>query len=218
MKTALIIGATGLTGMALTTQLLNDSRFEKVRIFVRRTTGIIHPKLVEHVVDFDRPDEWKKNLNGDVLYSVMGTTLRKAGSKEAQYRVDYIYQYNTARYAAANGVPMYVLVSAGGANSESPIYYSRIKGELEREIRKLPFETIHIIRPGMLTGNRAEKRTGEKIGIGIMNVLGSLPGLSVLKPIDVATVAHAMINATFRRVAGIHIYSVGEVFKLAGVA
>lgn len=217
MKTAIVIGATGLTGGELTTRLLNDSRFEKVKIFVRRSTGILHPKLEEYVVNFDEPDGWKKQLTGDVLYSAMGTTLRVAGSKEAQYKVDYTYQYASAKYAANNGVKTYILISSGGASPDSPIFYTKMKGELEREIKKLPFETIHIIKPGMLAGNRHTKRTGEAIGISIMSLVGAIPGLGALKPIDAGTVAHAMINATFRRVAGIHVYNMGEVFKLAKV-
>jgi len=90
-----------------------------------------------------------------------------------------------------------------------------MKGELERDIKKLPFETIHIIRPGMLAGDRKEKRTGEKLMQPLMNFIGSIPGLGSLKPIQGRAVAQAMINATFRHVVGIHTYSMGEVFKLA---
>ncbi len=166
MRKAIVIGATGLVGGQLMELLLNDSRFESVKIFVRRTANITHPKLTEHIVDFDAPDTWKKLVTGDVLYSAMGTTLRVAGSKEAQYKIDYTYQYNVARTAAANEVKEYVLISSAGAAIDSKIFYSRMKGELERDIKRLPFETIHIIRPGLLAGERVQVRTGEKIGIG----------------------------------------------------
>jgi uncharacterized protein YbjT (DUF2867 family) len=215
MKTAIVIGATGLVGTALVEALLKDSRFEKVKIFVRRATNMVSDKLEHHIVNFDKPDQWKKLVTGDVLYSAMGTTLRVAGSKEAQYTIDYTYQYEVAKMAAANGVEQYVLVSAAGSSPDSKIFYSRIKGELERDIMKLPFETIHIIRPGMLAGHRAEARTGEGIGIGVMTVLSKIPGLGSLKPIQGTEVARAMINATFRQVTGIHSYSLGKVIKLA---
>ena len=97
MKTALLIGATGLVGGALLDLLLNDNRFEKVKVFVRRSTGESHPKLEEYQVDFDTLLTWKEFLKGDVLFSALGTTLKKAGSKEAQYKIDYTYQYELAK-------------------------------------------------------------------------------------------------------------------------
>src|SRR6185437_13645082 len=162
----------------------NDTRFEKVKIFVRKGMNMQDNKLEEHIVNFDEINNWRKQVTGDVLYSAMGTTLRKAGSKEAQYKTDYTYQYQVAKTAAANNVREYVLVSAAGANPDSAIFYSKMKGALERDIQKLPFETIHIIRPGMLAGERQEVPTAEKIGIGVMNVISSIPGLGKLKPIQ----------------------------------
>lgn len=217
MKVAIVIGATGLVGSRLVKLLLKDSRFEKVKIFVRRSMGVQHNKLEEHIVDFDTPDKWKKLVTGDVLYSAMGTTLKQAGSKDAQYKIDYTYQYQAAKIAAANNVKECVLISAAGANPQSKIFYSKMKGELEQAVRKLPFETIHIIKPGMLSGERSDVRTGEKLGISIMSVLGLIPGLGSLKPIDGGQVATAMINATFRPVVGIHVYPMGQVFKLAKI-
>jgi uncharacterized protein YbjT (DUF2867 family) len=215
MRTALVIGATGLVGGELVQLLLKDTRIERVKIFVRRSSGSVHPKLDEFIVNFDEPDAWKKYLTGDVLYSAMGTTLKAAGSKQAQYRIDHTYQYQTAKAAADNGVKGYVLISAAGADTRSHIFYSRMKGELERDVKKLPFDTIHILRPGMLAGHRPEARTGEQLGITIMSVIGHLPGLSMLKPIQGRDVARAMINASFRHVVGIHTYNMGQVFKLA---
>ena len=116
MKTAIVIGATGLVGSALTSQLLEHPEFSGVKVFVRRSTHLSHQKLREHIVDFDKIDDWKHLLQGDVLFSAMGTTLNKAGSKAAQYRIDYTYQYNVAAAAASNGVPAYVLISSAGAS------------------------------------------------------------------------------------------------------
>ncbi len=215
MKTAIVIGATGYVGSRLVELLLRDSRFEKVIVLVRRSSGITNAKLEEHVVDFDQPDTWKKLMTGDVLYSAMGTTLKAAGGKDAQYKIDYTYQYQVAKAAAAHNVPVYVLVSAAGADPASKIFYSRMKGELERDVKKLPFDTIHIIRPGMLGSGRKEVRGGEQIGIGVMKVISMIPGLGGLKPIDGKEVAQAMINATFRQLQGVHSYTMGGVFKLA---
>lgn len=215
MRTAIVIGATGLVGMQLVKLLLRDTRFENVKIFVRRSSGVVHGKLEEHVVDFDDIDSWKKQLTGDVLYSALGSTLRKAGSKEEQYKIDYTYQYKIAKIAANNDVKEYVLISAAGSHPDARVFYSRMKGELERDIQKLPFETIHIIRPGILTGIRPDARAAERIGAGVMRLLSVIPGLQGWKPIKGEEVAQAMINATFRHVVGIHTYSTDQVFKLA---
>lgn len=216
-KTAIIIGATGLVGRQLTELLLKDTRFETIKVLVRRSAGITNDKLEEHIVDFDDVDTWKKLITGDVLYSALGTTLRAAGSKDAQYKIDYTFQYQVAKVAANNGVKEYVLVSAANSHPDSKIFYSRMKGELERDVQKLPFETIHIIRPGMLAGHRDKVRTGEIVAGALANVFSHIPGLSRLKPIQGHDVAKAMINATFRRVNGIHTYTMDEVFALANL-
>ena len=215
MKTAIVIGATGYVGSRLVELLLRDSRFDKVKTLVRKSGGTANSKLEEHVVDFDNPDTWKKHMTGDVLYSAMGTTLKAAGGKAAQYKIDYTYQHEVAKVAAAHNVPVYILVSAAGADPGSKIFYSRMKGELERDVKKLPFDTIHIVRPGMLGSGRKEVRGGEQLGIGVMKAIALIPGLGSLKPIDGKEVAQAMINATFKQGQGIRSYTMGGVFKLA---
>lgn len=215
MKTALVIGATGLVGSHLLRQLLADDRFEKVKIFTRRSTGIQNPKLEEYIIDFDQPEQWQHLLTGNVLFSALGTTLKKAGSKPAQYKIDYTYQYNMAKAAAANGVADYVLVSSAGASVDSKIFYSRMKGELERDVMQLPFKHIHIIQPGILVGQRKEKRAGEKIGIALLSVLYHIPGLTAYKPIPAETVAKAMINASFDESKSLQVHTLQGVFDLA---
>jgi len=215
MKTAIVIGATGLVGSHLVNQLLDDPRFENVKIFTRRSTGKQHPKLKEFLIDFDKPNQWQHLVTGDVLFSALGTTLKKAGGKAAQYKIDYTYQYNFANAAAMNGVATYVLVSSAGASPNSTIFYSRMKGELERDIAKLNFKHIHIIQPGILDGPRSEKRAGEKIGVAVLSVLHKIPALSAYKPIHAAIVAKAMINACFNEKKLLQTYTLKGVFDLA---
>jgi uncharacterized protein YbjT (DUF2867 family) len=215
MKKALVIGATGLVGFELTKQLLNDERFSDVSIFVRRQTGLVHPGLKEHVIDFDRPEDWKELIRGDVLFSALGTTLRKAGGKEAQYRVDYGYQYAFAQLAASQGVPACVLVSSAGADPAARAFYFRMKGELERDVADLPFGQLSVLRPGPLTGSRPEKRMGEAVGLFVVRMLNKLGLLRHFRPIAGETVARAMRNALFLQEVRTKIYGPAQLHDLA---
>ncbi|RAK70193.1 NAD(P)H-binding protein [Hymenobacter edaphi] len=216
-KTALVIGATGLVGEYLLRQLLTDARFERVKVFTRRPTGYHNPaKLEEHIVDFDKPSEWQELLQGDVLFSALGTTLKQAGSKEAQYRVDHTYQLQTAEHAARNGTDTYVLVSAAGADKDSAIFYNRMKGELERDVQTLAFARTRILQPGVLAGPRENSRGLEKLAIGAAALLGQLPLLRRYRPVHGRTVARAMINASFDEEVGVQVDTLADVFKRAG--
>ena len=214
-KTALVIGGTGLVGSELIKILLADDRFATVKLFGRRTTGLHHPKLQEHVINFDEPGDWQHLVAGDVAFSALGTTLKTAGSKKAQYKVDYTYQYEFAKAAAKNDVAVYVLVSSAMANEHSRLFYTRIKGELERDIKQLPFQSIHIMQPGMLVGARPESRTGEQVGIKIIRFLNSIGIAKKQKPIDAAKVAQAMVNVSFKTSRQINVFSLLDVFAAA---
>ena len=216
MKTAIIIGATGLVGNQLTKNLLNDNRYKTVKIFIRKSSGITHPKLEEHVVDFEKLEQWKNNITGDELYSAMGTTIKKAGSKEAQYKIDFTYQYECAKAASENGVGKYLLVSSAGANSKSGNFYLRIKGELDEKVSELPFKQINIFRPSFLAGERKESRRGEAIGISAVNFLAKIiPPLRKYRPIEAAKVAEAMIKtANTENKNKISIYELGQIFQI----
>lgn len=213
MKKAIIIGATGMVGTQLIQLLIENEEYSEIVSLVRRPGGVKSPKLVEHVINFDMPETWSKYMSGDVLFSTLGTTIAQAKSRDAQYRVDFKYQYSVAEIAANNNVPHYVLVSSAGANSNSKVFYSRIKGELEDAVRKLPFEYTHILRPSILAGNRIQNRTGEKAGIQIMNALNKVGLFKRYRPIDANIVARAMIQAAERKQSAT--FTLDEVFKLA---
>ena len=215
-KTANVIGATGLVGRELVSQLLQHPGVETVRIFVRRKLNWVNPKLEQHQVDFDREETWKPFLKGDVLFSTMGTTLKTAGSKENQYRVDYTYQYRFAEEASKNGIPAYVLVSSAGADPRSMIFYSRMKGELDEAVLKLPFRKTVILRPSLLVGQREKRRWAEVISFKIMDPLTRL-FLKKYRPIRSATVAKAMIRAGVEEIpVNQPIVTLHEIFRLAG--
>ena len=191
---ALVIGATGATGQKLVTRLLEDTAFSKVTVFVRRTPNLNHKKLIVNEIEFSRLEAYTDVIKGDVLFSCLGTTLKKAGSKDKQYLVDYTYQLEFAKVASKNKVSQYALVSSIGANKNSFFFYPKIKGELEEAVKKLPFKTIHIFQPPTLIRQKELMRTGEKIAIKIFKVLNSIGILKSQRPLPVSTLAELMIN------------------------
>ena len=191
---AIVIGATGATGKELVVRLLEDSDFNSVSIFVRKKPTIIHKKLKTYKIDFSKIGNFSELIKGDVLFSCLGTTLKTAGSKLKQYKVDYTYQYEFAKYASENGVSLYSLVSSTGANSKSFFFYPKIKGQLEDSVKKLPFKTIHIFQPPILIRQAELIRRGEKFAIKIFSSLNNLGILKSHKPIPVSTLANRMVD------------------------
>jgi len=195
LKTAVVIGATGLVGKFLTQNLLVDERYSSVKVFARRSLGITNPKLREHIVDFEKLYDWKNEITGDELYSALGTTIKKAGSKEAQYKIDFTYQFESAKAAFQQGVAKYLLVSSAGANENSGNFYLKMKGELDKKTSSLGFRNILIFRPSILAGERAETRRGERFGIAVAKLISSIiPPLKKYQPIKAETVAKFMIQ------------------------
>lgn len=208
-----MIGASGLVGQQLLTQLLIHPEFEKVRSFVRRTSGITHPKLEEIVIDFDQPETWKHLVKGDVLFSSLGTTIKTAKTKEKQYRVDFTYQYEFAKAAASNGVGAYVLVSSIGADSKSSIFYSRIKGELEDAVALLSFQKLVIFQPSILDGDRKEKRSGEKVGLVVCRFVSKFM-FKDYRPTPVNMLAEKMIRVSVDSTPGVRLVKGTEIFSI----
>lgn len=198
---ALVIGATGAVGKDLVEQLLADGVFGRVDVFVRREVEASSAKLVQHVVVFDHPEVWSGLLTGDVLFSCLGTTIRAAGSQQAQWKVDYTYQYEAAKAARANGVPKYILVSALGASSGSKIFYSRMKGALEDAVKELGFPGCFILQPPSLI-RKGSDRFGEKAGVIVLKGLNGIGLMRSWKPIPTEEVAAAMVRASKRDLSG----------------
>ena len=144
---------------------------EQIAIFVRRDPGINNEKVTTHIVDFDQSDKWRLSVQGDVVFSCMGTTRKAAGSKENQYKIDYTYQYNFAKIAAEQGVPSFVLVSAAMANANSHFFYTKMKGELERSYQTSFLSNISpSFRPPTLI-RKNTTRSAEKLSVSITAIL-----------------------------------------------
>ena len=210
MKT-LIIGATGTTGKDLVTQLLADDTYSQVHCFVRKPLTLTHPKLHTHVVDFETPEAWADLLRGDVAFSCLGTTLAAAGSKEAQWRVDYDYQYNFAEHCRNNGVPTFVLISAAGAKAQSKLFYNRMKGQLEDAVKKLEFPRLLIFQPSVLIRSNSD-RSGENFTVKAFKFLNKLGILKRYRPMPTSVLAEKMRKEVAIAPKGVHTFTLDEIF------
>jgi uncharacterized protein YbjT (DUF2867 family) len=193
MKTAIVIGATGLIGKQLTGLLFESPHYSQVIALVRKPLNWKHAKLKEVLFDFDAPDA--AIIQGDDVFCCLGTTARAAGSEQAQYKVDYQYPLEIGKIAAQNGAKRFILVSSLGADAKSSNFYLRTKGVLEQDLAALPFEQMIAVRPSILLGSRDEFRLGEKIGIGLVTLFDSfmVGSLKKYRGINARQVARAMI-------------------------
>lgn len=213
---AIIAGATGLIGNSLLHQLLDDPGYTKVTVVVRKEIPMQHTKLEQLVVDFDRLDNHEDHIKGDVVFCALGTTKSKTPDQEQYRKIDYQYPLDIAFIAQQNGASQYHLVSALGASEKSSIFYSRLKGEVERDLKSIPFKTIHIYRPSLLDGERKEHRSAEGIMIGLMRVLNPLliGSLKKYRSIKIEKVASAMLKQSLKPLNGIFIYDSDEIEQL----
>lgn len=216
-RTAIVIGATGLVGKALTLRLLDDNLYERVKVVGRRSLGLTHPRLEEHLVDMDRLREHPELLHADDLYCCIGSTMKKSGSKAAFRQVDFDIPVNAA-LAGAGFVQRYYLVSSIGASARSGNFYLHTKGETEEAVLGSGIPTVHILRPSMLLGPRQEKRTGESIGKVLIRLIGPLlfGTLKKYRGIAADTVAHAMVQLAHDPRTGHFIHESDEIEALAG--
>jgi uncharacterized protein YbjT (DUF2867 family) len=194
-KTALLLGGTGLIGRHCLDYLLNDDHYRKVLMLVRRPVPVSHPKLVQQQVDFSQLANCLNDTQIDDVYCCLGTTIKKAGSRKAFYEVDFTYPVEMAKLSIANGAKQFLLVSALGANPNSPVFYNRVKGEVEQELGLCGFKGLYIFRPSLLLGKRSERRLAEEYGQKLFRA-GSFAFKGPLKkyrPIKGKAVAFAML-------------------------
>jgi len=213
---AIIAGATGLIGNSLLHQLLDHPDYTKVTAIVRNEIPLQHPKLEQLVVDFDRLENHEEHIKGDVVFCALGTTKSKTPDQEQYRKIDYQYPLDIAFIAQQNGATQYHLVSALGANEKSAIFYSKLKGEVERDLKSVPFKAVHIYRPSLLDGERKEHRSAEGIMIGLMRILNPLliGGLKKYRSIKIEKVASAMLKQSLKPLDGIFTYDSDEIERL----
>jgi uncharacterized protein YbjT (DUF2867 family) len=211
---ALVVGATGLVGSILVDTLLADAHWSRVTALARRPVERRDPKFHSLVVDFAHLDgsAWPEV---DDAFCCLGTTIRAAGSPDAFRRVDHDYPLAVAQSALARGARQFLFVSAIGADPRARVFYSRVKGELERDVALLPFRAVIALRPALLAGERTAHRRGERLALALMTPLrGVMP--RNYRPVAAAAVARAMVAFAKRDLHGVHVIPSGDLLPFAG--
>jgi uncharacterized protein YbjT (DUF2867 family) len=208
-RIALVLGASGLVGQEITHLLLNSDYYDSVTILVREPLQWNHEKLQQKQVDFSNLEAYKELFAVDDVFSCLGTTIKKAKTKENFKKVDYEYTLRAARLAEQQHVKNFLVISSMGASSKSLFFYSRVKGEMEEEVQKLAIDGIHIFRPSLLIGDRQEFRFGEKVAEKISGIVPFIfkGALEKYKPIPAKEVAKGMYITALRNEFGMHIYN-----------
>ena len=191
-KKAALIGATGATGQHLLVNLCDSGVYDCVQAFGRKRVYPQSHLVEEHLIDFDRPETWSSLIQADDIFLCLGTTLRIAGSKAAQYKVDFDYQYAFARYARESGAKRVFVISSPGASPGANGFYLRMKGELDEAVKTLGFETTVLIKPSLIRARREDKRIGERLGDRLLTPLCRLPVLRRYRPINATELALAI--------------------------
>lgn len=211
MKTAIVIGSTGLVGSHLTTLLMASKQYSSIILLNRRVSGISHPKVVEKIIDFEKPD--LTGIFGEDVFCAIGTTIKKAGSQAAQFKIDCEYPTAIAALLKQQGAKQFMLVSSLGANAGSANFYLRTKGTLEKNIFALQYACSIIVRPSFILGERKEFRMGEKIGIVLMKLLKPLMvgNLKKYRGVQAADIAAKMISAANQSLSGEVIFESNQI-------
>lgn len=169
-KTALILGATGLTGKLLLNRLLADEAYECVKVFSRRDLGLKHPKLEVFIGDLLKLEQFESDFKGDEVFCCIGTTASKTKDRDKYKQIDFGIPVSAAKLCKRNGIKNFLVVSALGANAESQIFYNRTKGEMEQAVLMQHIPNTYILRPSLIKGFREEQRIGEAIGAIVMSI------------------------------------------------
>lgn len=200
----MLVGATGLVGGQVLQQLLDDARCDAVVAPTRRPLAVADPVLLNPVVDFAAlpvdADWWAV----DAVVCALGSTIKQAGSREMFARIDHDYPLQVATLAQAHGAQAFVLNSAMGANTQSRIFYNQVKGRLEQDLRGLGYPSLTLVRPGLIGGERAERRTGEHLAGVVLGALGPvLPRAWRINP--AGNIVAAMLEAALEPRPGVQV-------------
>jgi uncharacterized protein YbjT (DUF2867 family) len=216
-KTALVLGASGLVGNELVKVLIQQDKYEKIHLLVRKPIEVKHSNCEQHVLDFDQLHNYSELFHVTDVFCCLGTTIKKAKTKAAFRKVDYEYPFEAAKLASISGVEKFLIITAMGSNSKSMIFYNQVKGQVEESLAKLNLPSVHIFRPSLLLGKRAEFRFGEKMAeksSALLNAVMVGP-LRPYKAIEARNVATAMAAVAGTSKMGVNIYPSQEIERIA---
>ncbi|KGD65930.1 hypothetical protein Y5S_01154 [Alcanivorax nanhaiticus] len=195
-RKALLLGATGLVGGECLAQLLDNDAYDSVTVLSRRESSLSHPKLDWQVVDLDQMEACQQQFQVDDVFCCLGSTMKKAGSRQAFRHVDHDLVVLAGQMAKRAGVQRFLVVSAINANARSPFFYSRVKGQMERALERLQLPLLVLVQPSLLRGNREDKRTAEDWGNLLNRVIEPLTRWTDAHwlPVDGSKVAEGMVG------------------------
>lgn len=216
MKTAIILGATGLTGGELLHKLLRDDRYENIKLFSRSPIGVKNDKIEEHLGDLLQLEDYADSFKADEVYCCIGTTQSKTPDEETYHKIDYGIPVTAAKLAKQNEIPRFLVISALGADENSRFFYNRTKGEMERDVLAQEIKETYIFEPSLIAGKRDENRPFEAVSKTLMSVGNHLliGPLKKYRSIHAGTIADAMIYVANNKYAATKIES-GEIREIA---
>lgn len=219
-KHALIAGATGLVGNQLLQQLIHGRQYHTISVLSRHEIETNSKRVETIIVDYDQLSDKDLPKDVDDVFCCLGTTMDKAGSKDAFRKVDHDYPLRVAEITRRKGAQQYLLVSAMGADKDSRFFYSQVKGEVEEAIAEIGFATFCVFRPSMLLGERTETRLGEQVGQVVMQGVAPLMvgGLKKYQAIPAETVAEAMVHVARKELGGVYIFESDKIKMMAQYA
>lgn len=189
---AIVAGATGLVGSELVKKLLEDNTFKQIVVYARKTPQIEDSRLTVVLGELSEINAHRDVLKGDVYFCCLGTTIKTAGSQENFRKVDFHGVVSFGRLAFTHKASKFLVISANGAHSQSRIFYNRVKGETEKALKDIGFPSLVVYRPGLLVGNREEKRTTEKLAVKSYRILRHILPEKLTR--SVATEVTSLVN------------------------
>ncbi|WP_142784725.1 NAD-dependent epimerase/dehydratase family protein [Changchengzhania lutea] len=173
-KSAIILGATGLTGGLLLKALIKDSRYDAIILFGRKTCGIQHDKITEYLVDLFELEHYKNEFKADEVFCCIGTTKSKTPDKDTYYKIDYGIPVTVAKLCSQNKINTLAVISALGADKASKVFYNATKGKMEDAVLEYDIKNCYILQPSLISGDRNEMRFGELVAKKVMSLVNSL--------------------------------------------
>jgi uncharacterized protein YbjT (DUF2867 family) len=216
-KTAIILGASGLTGTILLHKLIEDKSYQSIKLFSRSKIEGLPNKVTQFIGDLLELEKFKADFTADEVFCCIGTTAKKTPDKKRYKQIDYGIPVTAAKLAKENNIETFLVISSMGANKRSTIFYNRTKGEMEHAVLKQHIKNTFILRPSLIGGERKEHRIGEKIALVVFKLMQPLliGNLKQYKTIDAENIAKVMCYLANKKTNAEVIITSNEILKLS---